>query len=237
MQWGDLLERERARYRDGEERLPQIEDSDVRQRQLTRMGNAANGAALVLLMQGNTEEAARWFARAAARWRESWEDAPPGTWGRPIGVIKALVLADDWRGAEDAARWALEADAANAGSPIGSYAACLAALVLDDDVLARTLADSLEGRDDFPHAVADSLRMVAAGDDLPGYVLAVEAVLESFETREEYLEDVAVADTVLVIQALARRRGLEAELSSPVLPATPQDPRPPGSPSPGGQRA
>jgi hypothetical protein len=222
MQWGDLLERERARYRDGEERLRAIEDSDVRQRQLTRMGNAANGAALVLLMQGNTKEAAGWFARAAARWRESWEDAPPGSWGRPIGVMKALVLADDWGGAEEAARWALDAGAANADSPIGRYAGCLAALVLGDDVLARALADSLEGRDDFPHAVADSLRMVAAGDDLPGYILAVENMLESFETREEYLEDVAVADTVLVLQALARRRGLRAELSSPVLPANPR---------------
>jgi hypothetical protein len=222
MQWGDLLERERARYRDGEERLPQIEDSDSRQRQLTRMGNAANGTALVLLMQGNTKEAAEWFARAAARWRESWEDAPPGSWGRPIGVMKALVLADDWRGAEEAARWALDAGAADAESPIGRYAGCLAALVRGDDVLARTLADSLSGRHDFPYPVADSLRMVAAGDDVPGYILAVEAVLESFETREEYLEDVAVADTVLVLQALARRRGFEADLSSPVLPATPR---------------
>jgi len=218
MQWGELLERQRARYRDGEQRLPNAEDSDVRQRQLTRMGNAANGAALVLLMQGNTNEAAEWFARAAARWRESWHDAPPGSWGRPIGVLKALILADDWAGAEEAARWTLEAGAADAASPIGRYAGCLAALMLADDVQARMLADSLRGREDFPHAVADALRMVAAGDDLPGYILAVEAVLESFETREEYLEDVAVADTVLVLQALARRRGLEAELSSPVLP-------------------
>lgn len=218
MQWGELLERQRARYRDGEQRLPNAEDSDVRQRQLTRMGNAANGAALVLLMQGDTNEAAEWFARAAARWRESWHDAPPGSWGRPIGVLKALILADDWAGAEEAARWTLEAGAADAASPIGRYAGCLAALVLADDVQARMLADSLRGREDFPQAVADALRMVAAGDDLPGYILAVEAVLESFETREEYLEDVAVADTVLVLQALARRRGLEAELSSPVLP-------------------
>jgi hypothetical protein len=233
MQWGDLLERQRARYRDGEERLPSVEDSDARQRQLTRMGNAANGAALVLLMQANTSEAAEWFARAAARWRESWENAPPGSWGRPIGVLKALILADDWPGAEDAARWTLEVGAADADSPIARYGGCLATLVLGDDVQARTLADSLHGREDFPHAVADALRMVAAGDDLPGYITAVEAVLESFETREEYLEDVAVADTVVVLQALARRRGFEAELSSPVLPESrlPKR-RPPMSPSP-----
>jgi hypothetical protein len=44
-------------------------------------------------------------------------------------------------------------------------------------------------------------------------------VLESFETREEYLEDLPVADTVLVLQALAQRRGIAAELSSPLLPS------------------
>jgi len=43
-------------------------------------------------------------------------------------------------------------------------------------------------------------------------------VLESFETREEYLEDIPVADTVLILQALAARRGFAVELSSPLLP-------------------
>jgi hypothetical protein len=66
--------------------------------------------------------------------------------------------------------------------------------------------------------VGDALAYVAAGDVL-GYVEAVEAVLDSFETREEYLEDVAVADTVLVLQALAERRDFPAaELASPLLP-------------------
>ena len=51
-----------------------------------------------------------------------------------------------------------------------------------------------------------------------GYAEAVEDVLESFETRDEYLEDVPVADTVLVLQALAARRGMAAELTSPQLP-------------------
>jgi hypothetical protein len=223
VQWRATLARQIERYRNGEQRIVAAVDSDARQRQLTRMGNAANGAALVLLMQGSTEEAGAWFSRAAECWRESWNDAPPGSWGRPIGVLKARILADDWAGAEEAAHWTLEAGASAAESPIGRYAACLAALVLGDDLQARVLADSIYGRDDFPHAVADALRMIAAGDDLPGYILAVESVLESFETREEYLEDVAVADTVMVLQALARRRGFEAELSSALLPA--EDPR------------
>ena len=43
-------------------------------------------------------------------------------------------------------------------------------------------------------------------------------MLESFETRDEYLEDLPIADTVLVLQAVAEHRGMAAELSSPLLP-------------------
>jgi hypothetical protein len=44
-------------------------------------------------------------------------------------------------------------------------------------------------------------------------------VLESFETREAFLEDLPAADTVLVLQALAERRGLvPPELESELLP-------------------
>ena len=54
--------------------------------QLVRIGNAAYGAGLALLMLGRREEAAEWLDRAALRWRESWEHATPTSWGRPIGV-------------------------------------------------------------------------------------------------------------------------------------------------------
>ena len=70
---------------------------------------------------------------------------------------------------------------------------------------------------DFPAPVGDALAMIAAEDPL-GYVEAVESVLESFEARDDYLEDLPVADTVMVLQALAARRGMAVELSSPLLP-------------------
>jgi hypothetical protein len=168
-------------------------------------------------MDGHAAEASEWLHRAAERYRESMAEAPPGSWGRPIGAMKALVLADDWPGAEEAARWALELGAAEAESPIGLYAASLALLVLGRDAEARASAGPIRERDDFPRDVADALATLAASDR-PGYILAIENVLESFETREEYLEDIAVADTVLVLQALAARRDLEAELASPLLP-------------------
>ena len=181
------------------------------------MGNAAAGAGLAELMGGNTEPAREWFAKAVERYRESYEHAPPGSWGRPIGILKARVLAGDWKGAAEDAEWTLTQDAGESESPIGRYVACLALLVLARDEEARVLADSLRTNDDFPSAVGDALALIAAEDPV-GYIEAVEAVLESFETREEYLEDLPVADTVMVLQALAARRNMAAELSSPLLP-------------------
>jgi hypothetical protein len=217
--WNAHAQREVERYRDGEARLPDAADPDARQRQLTRMGNAAYGAGLALLMSVRRDEAAAWLARAAERYRESFADAPPDSWGRPIGALKARLLAGDSAKAEDEARFALEAGAADAASPIGRYAAALALLVLGDDEEARLHADAIRTRDDFPEDVGDALAYLAAGTDRIGYVEAVESVLESFETRQEHLEGVPVADTVLVLQALAAKRDLAAELSSPLLPA------------------
>jgi hypothetical protein len=215
--WPEHLEREVARYRDGEARLPEATDPDVRQKQLTRLGNAAGGAGLALLMEGRTAEAAEWFARAADRYRESYADAPPASWGRLIGAVKSRVLAGDWEAGRRDALWTLEQGSAEAESPIGRYAASLALLLLDRNVEARRVAGSIRERGDFPHDVADALATLAADDRL-GYIEAVESVLESFETRDEYLEDMPVADTVIVLQALAARRGIATELQSTLLP-------------------
>lgn len=183
------------------------------------MGNAAAAAGLAELMGGNTDEARKWFACGVERYRESWDDAPPGSWGRPIGILKARILAEDWDGAAQDAKWTLSDGAAESESPIGRYAGCLALLVLGHDEDARALADGLRTHKGFPADVGDALATIAAQDVL-GYVEAVESVLESFESRDEYLEDLPVADTVLVLQALAGRRGMAAELSSPLLPAS-----------------
>jgi len=213
--WEEHLARAAERYADGEARLP--DEPDARQKQLTRMGNAAGAAGLSLLMLGRGDEAAVWFARAAERYRESWPDAPHGSWGRPVGAIKSRILAGDWEGAAEDARWALEAGAAESGSPIGRYAAALACLVLEDWRGARIHADYTRTHDGFPGDVGDALAFIAVEDPI-AYEESVEDVLESFETRTEYLEDIPVADTVVVLQALADRRGIAAELESPLLP-------------------
>ena len=215
--WAGHAWREHERYRDGEARLPDAQDQDARQRQLTRMGNAAGGVGLARLMGGDTEEAREWFARAVERYHESFELAPPGSWGRPIAILKARILAGDWDRAEADARWTLEQRPGETESPIGRYAGILELLVLGRDDEARVLADGLRAHGGFPAAVGAALAYIAVHDPL-GYIEAVEAVLESFEIREDYLEDLPVADTVMVLQALAARRGMAAELSSALLP-------------------
>lgn len=219
MEWARASDAAVARYQDGESRLGQASDEDPRQRQLTRLGNTAWAAGLSLLMDGRRDEANEWLRRAAERYRESWQEAPPDSWGRPIAAMKALLIAGEDASAAEAARWALAAGAAEAASPIGRYAGTLALLVLGRDADARVLASMLRERDDFPRDVADALVRVAASDRA-GYRIAIESVLESFETRTEFLEDVAVADTVLVLQRLAAQRNVAVDLrASPRLPS------------------
>lgn len=203
------------RYREGEARLP--EDPDERQRQLTRLGNVAWGAGLSALLEGRRDAAVEWLDRAAGRYRESYELAPPGSWGRPIAILKARLLAG--RDARADAEWTLAEGAAESESPIGRYAAALALLVLERWHEARHAAASIQGRDDFPAAVADALIAIAA-EDVVAYIESVEDVLLSFDARDEFLEDVQIADTVLVLQLLAAQRDMAADLGpSPLLPS------------------
>ena len=217
MDWDERAEREELRYAEGLERGP--DDPDARQRQLVRAAAAATGAGLARLMQGRRAEASGWFARSAERFRESFEQAPPGSWGRPIGALKARLLAGDRDGAEADARWTLEQAPGDAESPIGRYAAALAQLVVGGDEEAAALAEGLqgEGEDTFPRPVADALAALAAGDRTE-YADAVARVLRSFEERDSFLEDIPVADTVIVLEALAERRGIAVRPSSALLP-------------------
>jgi hypothetical protein len=201
--WIPIADEKRARY--------EATHGELNERALVRRGNAAYAAALALLMSGDPEAAA-WLRLAAARWRESW-DAGEGreSWGRPIGALKASLLAHDEAAVEEFARWTLEVGAATAESPIGRYGGALALLALGRWPEARHVAETLRERDDFPHDVADALAYVAANDVI-GYIEAVESVVESFETREEFLEEMRVADTAVVLNELARRRGIVATL-------------------------
>ena len=213
--WAERSTRAQERYEDGATRLP--EGSDERQRQLTRMGNAAWAAGLSLLMLDRRAEADDWLVRAAETYRRSWPDAPAGSWGRPIGAMKARLIAGDLEGARADARWAIEAGAGESESPIGRYAAALARLVLAEDAAASALVPTFAEAESIPPAATGSLGALAA-NDASAYEVAIRELVADFEARDEFLEDVPVADTVLAFQALAAERGISVPLTSSVLP-------------------
>jgi hypothetical protein len=219
-EWRGHLAREVRRHRDGRSRLLDAvgaEHGRRRDQQLTRIGSAAWGAALALTMEARDDEARVWFHRAATCYRRSLADAEPGSWGRCIGPLKALLLAGDVRGAERDARLTLDLGAADASSTTARYAAVLALLVLERDGEAASLADPLRTAERFPPATARALIALACGDGV-AYAEAVAVVLETFETRDRFLEDIPVADTVMTLQLLARARTLDVALRSPRLP-------------------
>jgi hypothetical protein len=205
MDWRERYERAAARYAAGEKR-------ELDERQLVQLANSAWAAGLSLLMDGDREEASEWLRRSAERYRESWDaGGAPDAWGRPLGALKALLIADQDQDRPCnnlllAARWALDAaGAAEAESPIGRYAGVLALLVLERDEEAGEVAASLG--DGFPADVADALAALAR-HDAAEYRAAVASVRRSFEEREAFLEDLPVCDTALALDALAVRRGL-----------------------------
>jgi hypothetical protein len=208
--WISLAKEKQARY--------ETSYGEEDERAIVRRGNAAYAAGLALLMAGDPA-ASEWLLRAAGRWRASWDAGDSrDAWGRPVGSLKAALLAGDDAAAEELARWTLQLGSATAPSPIGRYAAALALLVLGRWPEARHVTESLRERDNFPHDVADALAFISAHDPVD-YAEAVDSVVTSFETRSEFLEDVPVADTALVLDRLADRRGIAHELpNSPVLP-------------------
>ena len=185
---------------------------------LAGIAGASWAAGLASLMLGRTEEARDRLLRAADEYDTSWRAAPPGSWGRPIAMIRCRLIAGDHEGARADASAAVAAGVLDATGPIGGYCAALALLALGRDDDAQTVAARLADEGLEPASVAEALGAVARADGA-AYEAARLGVLRSFEERDAFLEDVRVADTVLVLEALAAARGLEAPpLSSPLLP-------------------
>ena len=213
--WEERAARARVRYEDGAARLP--EAGDESQRQLTRMGNAAWAAGLSLLMLGRGKEADEWLMAAADTYRESWPDAPAGSWGRPIGAMKSRLIAGDLDGARADARWAsrkapptprARSGATQVRSPTSSSATT--------GPRQRTSRRSGKPRR-FPTPSPRRSRRSPFGTRRATSRRSATSWPTS-SPGTEYLEDVPVADTVLALQELAAARGIEVALASPVLP-------------------
>ncbi|HET8948956.1 MAG TPA: hypothetical protein VFN44_00555, partial [Solirubrobacteraceae bacterium] len=78
----------------------------------------ADGEGLRALLDGDDEHGRERLREAVARYRASWELAPPRSYGRLVGMLKAAVIAGDAAGAAAYVRSQIpEAD-----SPPSSYA-------------------------------------------------------------------------------------------------------------------
>jgi hypothetical protein len=185
---------------------------------LAGIAGASWAAGLSAAMLGERDEAAALLRRAADEYETSWRAAPTGAWGRPIAMLRCRLMAGDAAGGRRDAEAALAAGAETAPGPIGGYCAALALLVLGRDAEARGFATRIAGEGLEPVAVARALAALASSDE-PAFETARRDVLRSFEERDAFLEDVAVADTVLVLDALAREREIHvARIQSALLP-------------------
>jgi tetratricopeptide (TPR) repeat protein len=170
-----------------------------------------------LLLSGEAERAIGPMREAAELYRRSWELAPPRAFGRLVGMLKASVLAGD---SADAAAYAREALESRGDSAASWYALALVALIEGDDELAaraaRGMREEATGDEAFLRT-ADAIEGLA-GRDREGYARAVTEIVADFESRDEHLTGVPIADTALMLERLAEPRGIAAEPSSPLLP-------------------
>ncbi|MEA2383500.1 MAG: hypothetical protein QOH72_3471, partial [Solirubrobacteraceae bacterium] len=178
---------------------------------------AAEGRAHAALLAGAHETARTAYAEAVEGYRASWALAPPRSYGRLVGLLKAAVLGGCAAPVAEEVRAALDSDPDAAGSPVACYVLAVAALVVGDDDAVAPLAAAMEPRGGAFERTATALRALAAGDST-GYAAAVAAIEADFATRDEHLTGVAIADTAIMLELIARERGLAARLASPLVP-------------------
>jgi hypothetical protein len=178
-------------------------------------GVAADGAAFRALFAGRPDEARESLREAAALYRRSWELAPPRSFGRLVAYLKSAVLAGDGAGA---AAYTRDALGGACDSPTSCYALALAALAAGDDVAAADAAEGMREGDAAFGRAAEALAALAAGDG-ERYGRAVTAIVRDFEGRDAHLTGVPVADTAMLMEALARPRGIAGDPASPLIPA------------------
>lgn len=186
-------------------------------RELMIAAIAAEAVAHAALVDGDLEGARAAYVDAVEKYRASWALAPPKSYGRLVGLLKAAVLGGDSTAAANEVREALDGDEDAAGSPVASYVLAVAALIVGDDAAVAPLADVMDPRGGAFERTATALRALASGDG-PAYAEAVSAIEADFAEREEHLTGVAIADTAIMLELIAAERGLGADLDSPLVP-------------------
>ena len=169
---------------------------------------AAEADAYRALLAGDDARPA--LVRARDAYLASHAETGPSSWGRLLGALKMAILAGD--GAEAIARQAAGAAQA-ADSPASAYVRALAQATLGEtpDVDAMLAAGEPFAR------TGRALAALAAGDRA-GYAAALADIVADFESRDQHLSGVAIADTALVLERLAEPRGMAVHSSGPLVP-------------------
>ena len=189
--------------------------TDEEHRALQAAAVEADAGAQRRLLAGDRAGAEPFLRTGERLYRESWEAAPPGGYGRLVGMLKAAITRGDAGEAADYARTAL-GDAAE--SPTAAYALALACLAAEDDAAAGAAAAQMATGGEAFERTAAALAALARRDEA-AYAGALQAVIADFEGRDLHLTGVAIADTAIVLEALAAVRGLAQRPVSPLLPA------------------
>jgi hypothetical protein len=188
----------------------------ARHLELMRAAIAHDGEGQRALLDGDVAAGEAAFAEAADLYRRSWEDAPPASYGRLVGMLKAAVLAGAGEVEATYVFRALGRD--DRGSPTAAYALAIAALIDGDEHAAGRYVGVMRGGSEAFGRTADAIAALAAADR-DAYAAAVSAIVRDFESRPEHLTGVAFADTALMLERLAAPREMAAGVESPLLPS------------------
>jgi hypothetical protein len=188
--------------------------ADEEHRALQAAAVEADAHAQRCLLAGDRVAADQPLRESERLYRESWEAAPPGGYGRLVGMLKAAILRGD---ADAAAGYARVALADGAESPTAAYALALACLASGDDTAAERAARQMAAGGEAFERTAAALAALARRDER-AYAQALAAVIADFESRDLYLTGVRIADTALVLECLAATRGLQQDPVSALLP-------------------
>jgi hypothetical protein len=90
---------------------------DGEHRDLMLAAIEAEGEAHAALLAGDTDAATAAYTRAVESYRASWALAPPKSYGRLVGLLKAAVIAGSGAAAADEVRAALDGDPTRPARP------------------------------------------------------------------------------------------------------------------------
>jgi hypothetical protein len=176
----------------------------------------AEAGAQRALLAGDAESACQMFEAASRRYRASYECAPPASYGRLVGMLKAAVIAGDASDAADYARGAVERAES---TPTASYVRALVALIGGDGPGAESAAGPMRAGDAAFGRAADAVEALARRD-AAGYRDASAAIVADFEGREDHLTGVPIADTAVMFELFAEARGMACHPRSPLMPGS-----------------